>query len=814
MARLTLTMEYLLVLWWLLALGGLAILAYPLTSWLFGRFSTMGVGFSPLVGVTVLTIVVYWTGQVSFSWWNRWLALFVLVALSILVSVDLKQLAGGQIAIDANLRADRNAIAWSVGIFIAAFLFLVAIRAADPAIQPAGGEKFLDYGLLRVLFRAESLPPPDMWFAGEPLQYYYGGHLAATILGQLTATPPQYAYNLALASFYAMLVTAAFDLAGNVAAARGRSRLVAGGFTVLFVGLASNLLPVARLGVSMLPTGLQQSIATRVSTAANVETAEVLAGLDGFSYWTASRVIPGTINEFPLFAWLNGDLHAHMMGATFLLLAVAVSFAYWLTPADELWHRRLLVFGVLPLLGGFQIPTDTWSFPTIFGVAWLALAFGSARPLPVLPGGEQIESSLRSLLRGDRVTSDNVESFKKGDAESGETPLVAEVLQTGGALLVIGLAGVIGFLLGFTFLLGASAGQSIAILDAADRSGLGGLLFVHGTFVAAFLGYLGVKFGSDNRVPFVAAIGLLAVAGTIAHFPGLVIVAPLLVGGWIVLRMNRDVGFETALIIGGAGLITIVELVYVAEEAGPGRFNTVFKTYFQVWLLWALAMGPVLAGLLESIEADRISNYWPSASSRETVIRVFVALLVITALPYAALALGAHFDRHDIATLDATSGLAAQQPQTAAAIAYLDETVIEGGENDDVAPVLLEAPGAYRSPTGLADSPSQPGMYSWESNPASSFTGIPTVAGWQHQVGYRGPDVYWSRVNDVDRAYAGSKKEQVAVLDTYAVTHIWVGPGERARYGSVSFAHIDGVSLVFESETVRIYRVDHDELST
>ncbi|UWG51019.1 Oligosaccharyl transferase, PMT/STT3 family [Halalkaliarchaeum sp. AArc-CO] len=799
-------MEYLLVGRWILAFAILAVLGYPIGARLFSRFSTGGAGFAPIVGVTVVTIVAYWIGQIAFGWWTLWIGLAVLVALSAASTMDLDRLRAGDLSVDDDLPFNRRGAADAAVVFAAAFLLVIAIRSADPAVNPIGGEKFLDYGLLRTLLRAETLPPPDMWFAGEPLQYYYGGHLAATLLSGLTATPPQYAYNLALAGFYAMLVTAAFDLAGNVASERGLSRRRAGAFAAVFVGLAANLLTATQLLAGWLPEGIRRRVAELVAARAEPEAADLLAGVDGFSYWTASRVIPGTINEFPLFAWLNGDLHAHMMGGSFLLLAVAVAFAYWQTPAERLRRRRLLVFVVLPILGGFQIPTDTWSFPTIFGVAWLALAFAPARPLLLLPGGERIETVLRSVAGGDTTT----------DAPSGweKKPLSTELCRTGGALVVAALSGAVGFVLGASFLLGASAGQTVAILEAADRSGLGALMVVHGAFLAAFLAFLFGTLGSGGRGALAVAVAFGAVSGVLFEFAALVVVAPLLVGGWIAFRLEREVGFETVLLVGGAGLVTIVELVYVAEEAGPGRLNTVFKTYFQVWVLWGVAMGPVLSDLFEPPERDRIADWWPSPDTRRFAGRAFVGLLVLTTLPYAALALDAHFDRHDAGTLDATAFLERDHPEEAPAIEWIDDNADAEATAIDREPTLLEAPGAYSSPSGLAATPSEPGMYAWNANPASSLTGIPTVAGWQHQIGYRGGDTYWSRANAVDRAYAGEEADRVAVLEEYGVTHVWVGPGERDRYGEVSFEQFDGVELAFETETVRIYRVDPAEVTT
>ena len=70
-----------------------------------------------------------------------------------------------------------------------------------------------------------------------------------------------------------------------------------------------------------------------------------------------------------------------------------------------------------------------------------------------------------------------------------------------------------------------------------------------------------------------------------------------------------------------------------------------------------------------------------------------------------------------------------------------------------------------------------------QSNPAASLTGIPTVAGWSHEEGYRGVEPYRGRVRDVDTIYTGDPDERARLLEQYDVAYIWVGPAERLRYG-------------------------------
>ncbi|MFA9517665.1 DUF2298 domain-containing protein [Halopenitus sp. H-Gu1] len=794
-------MEYLLVVRWLLAFVALGALAFPVSARLFRGFPARGIGFAPVVGLAILTTVAYWTGRVNYGPRTAWLGVGVLLLVSLVSLVtDIDREAVFDRRIDGRDLVDgidRQAVAFSAVVFVAAFLFVVAIRAADPAITPAGGEKFLDYGILRSLLRAETLPPFDVWFAGETLNYYYGGHLTVALLATLTGTPAAYAYNLGLAGIYACLIVGAFDLARAIASDRLEERAAtrAGVLAAVFVGLASNLVPVIGIALRALPESAARTLVGIVTTGGPEAAEDLFTGTARFSYWTASRVVDGTINEFPLFAFLNGDLHAHMLGAPFLFAGTAIAYAYWRTPEESRGRRRGLAFGIVIPLVGILAVIHTWDVATLLGVCWLALAFAPASPITLLPGGDRLRSTLRSRLD--------------------EGPLRVEIERTLGALAVTAGIGAFGFLLAAPFLLSASSEQTLALVDPTDRSALGALVRVHGAFLAAFFCYLLGRF-STRRVPIVGSVLAVAAVGVLLDVPAVSLLGPILVLGWVAARTDRDVGFETVLILAGAGLVGLVEIIHLAELAGPGRLNTVFKTYFHVWVLWGVAIGVVLSEAyargfaVPATDSDVFGvrrSLRTRLPSEHTIARVIVALLVVSVLPYAALALGGHFAANDAGTLDSTAYLEETRPAEAAAIRWLDTHAT----HEDV---LLEAPGTSRSPEGLAENPGEPGTYSWESNPASSFTGIPTVVGWSHQIGYRGVESYYGRVSDADRAYAGSDAERVAVLREHDVRYVWVGPAERARYGEdVSIGHLQGVEVAFETDGVRIYRVDHDRLA-
>ncbi|MFB6146656.1 MAG: DUF2298 domain-containing protein [Halobacteriaceae archaeon] len=761
------------VAWWVL-FQGLLLAAAPLSALIAPRMPDRGLSLALPLGTLVVTIPTYWIGQLVYG------------PVAVLVGAAL--LAGLSVFASRRTTVDRRRYAETAAVFTVAFLFLVVVRAVDPAVHAGGGEKFLDFGLLQALLRTDQLPPEDMWFAGKPVLYYYGGHLVASIWATLTATPGRLAYNLALPGFYAMAVTAAYGIAAAIAEARGAPRRLAGLLGGFFYGFASNLFTPAGLVAGALGPGAVEAVAAAVEK----RPGKIWVSTDTFSYWYASRVIPRTINEFPLFAFVNGDMHAHMMSVPFTLLVVGVAYAYYRTPREQTLRRRVLLFGVVPPVAGYVAVVNTWSFPTVLGITWLAATFAPAPPWTLFP------TRLRRAV-GRRV---------RGRAASAGRELGRPLCAAGLAVAVglLGLAWVAPFL-GNVLLAGARS-QRLGFLP--ERSPLLPFLLVHGAFLAVFSLYFAGHLGRSpgRRLAGLAVIApLAALLGRQFNLVGLALVGPVLAVGWYLARRDErsrwpdGVGFETLLVIGGAGIVLLVEFVFLNDSAGGGRYNTVFKTYGQVWALWAPAAGSILAALyvressLLARVTDRVPDLNADVSVPQAARALAIAGLVVTLSVYGGFAMVQHASlSRSNPTLDALQFAHEKHPEEARAIEWLSR---KRGQ-----PNIVSAPGLQ--------------IYQWVNAP-SSLTGIPTVVGWIHESGYRGRDPYFKRVKDVRRIYQGSAATRARLLRRYDVAYIYVGPIETDRYGDVTYGDEPGIRRVWASSdrelaTVRIYAVDQTEL--
>ena len=783
-------MEVGLVLLWLAAYLVLFAAGLPLVAALCPPLADRGAGVAVPAASLVVGFVGWVVGHVAFGWPA------ILVGLAVLLGAT-------ALAVRSGARPDARVAVETALVFTLAFLFLVAVRAVDPAVHPLAGEKFLDFSLLKALVRADRLPPLDPWFAGERVRYYYGGHMLAAMFAEATFTAPRYAYNLALAGFYAMLVTAAYGLAGALADSLPASRTTAAAFGALFVGVASNLATPIRALFDVLPRSVVATLAGLVGASPEAWGGSLTAPLSGFTYWGASRVIPGTINEFPLFAFLNGDLHAHMMSTPFMLLGATLALSYVRTPEASLWRRRGLL-ALVSLDAALLAVVNTWSFPTVLGVAWLAVAFAPNDPLTLLSarfGGREPSPLSRGRLQ----------SLRRSLPAWART----ELRWTGGALVVAAVLTLLAFVASFTFWTGAASGRSVELVE--DRSPLWGLLVVHGGFLLVFVPYLVgrardvVDLGRGRTAALLVGWVLVSLLAAAVGAAALGLFVPLAVGAWLLVRARRAAGLETSfttvLVLAATGVVVLVELVYLQEEAGPGRMNTVFKTYMQVWVLWAPAAGAALADLVaRTTPAPSLADF--ASADRASLERVrpgtvLAVVLVLGTSLYGGLAMVDHFtarpgyydaDAQEMyvpanPTLDATQFVSNYHEDEAAAIQWLDE---KPGQV-----TIAAAPGWNR--------------YRW-TNPESSLTGHMSVAGWAHEIGYRGAEAYRARASAADAMFTASPERRAALLAEYEVDYVYVGPNERERYGNVSFQNVPGVSVAKRFEGVTIYEVNRSQL--
>ena len=88
-----------------------------------------------------------------------------------------------------------------------------------------------------------------------------------------------------------------------------------------------------------------------------------------YAWFDPSRVIPDTINEFPSFSFMLGDLHAHVLALPFTVLALAFAMQIALRgPRGDVLWRAVLEALAAALAIGTLYAINSWSYPVAAGV--------------------------------------------------------------------------------------------------------------------------------------------------------------------------------------------------------------------------------------------------------------------------------------------------------------------------------------------------------------------------------------------------------------------------------------------------------------
>jgi len=224
-------------------------------------------------------------------------------------------------------------------VFLLTFSAFLWVRLRHPSLNDL--EKPMDLMLLSASARTGTLPFEHPWFAGVGFtNYYFFGPFMGGCLARLLWTPAPLAYNLVQPLFCALFLSVLWSLG----AALTRSKWLGVG-VMLLVGVGGHLEPLRQL---------------RQGTA-----------LGDLNWWTTSRVIPNTINEYPAFTLLIGDAHAH-----FYALCLAATHCCLCLGIVCVQSQRLR--GVLIVLGGAMIGvfaiTNSWDVP-LYAVLWAGSAF-------------------------------------------------------------------------------------------------------------------------------------------------------------------------------------------------------------------------------------------------------------------------------------------------------------------------------------------------------------------------------------------------------------------------------------------------------
>ncbi len=779
------------VLIWLMMVELIGLAAFPLAYLLLPKLTDRGYGVSKALGILLIGYSAWILSALRLVPSAR-LTLFALLALLALASAWLAYRRRAEMR--EFLARKWRLIAAVEIVFLVFLLGWTLFRAFDPAIDHT--EQPMDFMLLNSSIRSTLGQPQDAWMAGETVSYYYFGYWMMGALSELSGVASNFSYNLSVALVPALAASAIMSIVLTMTRSDGASARL---------GVISALAAAVALGVVSNLEGVLEFMSANAIGSQGLYDWVSIDGLDGPAetptqgwtpegYWwwfRATRVINTfedgggidyTIQEFPFFSFMLGDLHPHMMAIPFSLLFSGFVLNFFrsetLSLRDPMRNRwgfaSAAAMGLT--LGGVGF-TNMWDMPTCAALL-LGVAALKAYPKP----RSEDQSPARGVL------------WRTG----------LEVLRV--PLPVIALA----FLLFLPYYLGfASSVEGIGAVAVPTR--YLHLFIVWGVPLALVAPFVVASFwqtvvGPDWRgmtaitmlaalLPFAAWMVMRLQSPQAMDAPALrlIHVLPLAtlvgMGAWSALyEVSRRgaTGRAFALALATLGMLLIMgpELLYVDDFFGQPseRMNTVFKLYYQAWVLLAAASGYCLHYWLTS----RPKLYgWRKTLS--TAWAVAAAALVIASLYYPmAAAASKAVESPSSANLDGLEFVRRRSPAEYEAILYVRDSL---GSED----VILESVGEW-----------------FDSGLISRSSGVPTVFNWPgHELQWRGSSEHFAaRQGDVAAIYTTTDVDEArSLLAKYGVSHVYVGPRELSAYsgaGMEKFAEF--MDIAFQQDEVTIYR--------
>lgn len=823
------------------------IAAFPLASILFSNFKSAGFTLAKALGVLSISLVVWELAYIKILGFTYFTIVLVFILLSCTWFIkSLRQNAVNQITKNGVLEN----IAIEETLFVICFTLLCYFKGFLPQIN--GQEKFMDYGFMMSMLRNPNLPANDMWLAGKSINYYYFGQFIFSLITKASFVKPSVAYNISMSCSVALPFAMCVSIGRMlIDSAREFGVKVPRYFSIIagiFTGLAAMI-----WGNSHSFYYDENSIGNRFLSLFQKMGANV-GRTDKFFYPDSTRYIgynpdsatlegikngaDYTIEEFPFYSYLVGDLHAHVCSTMVVLLifAIAVALVYKIgdypcnrTCSKTKLQERILfetkslfypeIIAISILLGIAQM-TNYWDFLIyfIFGsMLLLVINTRTTKDFSTRLGGVIFACGIISILALYLLTSDK--------------PLLHTVLQS---LIFIALlvstayipcaltrtaAGMSAFFaisswIALPFNLNFDM-MSNSITTTINHSSLYQLFILWGTHVITNVVFL--VFTITHKKTDIKENSTKKKASSKSRTATFDNPVQKFFGE----RNIVDV-FICGAIVVGIMLLIFPELFYVRDiyTGGYLRSNTMFKFTYAGFVILSITM---IYSIIRLMFMDRRKG--KGFSTIGFVLSIIFALCLCIPGHYTLVSLkqrcGGSLAREGYKTLDGTAYL------TNYSSSYIESDYTSGNMREYVdcinwfntnvegSPVIMEAHGFSYT----------------DYNIISAYTGLPTVCGWQtHEWLWRFKGVVdpetnilisdpendvWQiyltpRHTDIGTVYTSTDIEAIReVLDRYNVEYVICGDLEYEKYGVDNVGIISSLGeIVFNEDNLFVIKIN------
>ena len=555
-------------------------------------------------------------------------------------------------------------------------------------------------------------------------------------------------------------------------------------------------------------------------------------GRSGIWWWRASRVVSDiglegavreVIDEFPMFSFELGDLHPHVLAIPFVLFAIGIAlnglmnalgqrqervyFAECLIREDLSLRDSAMVrwicsvdFWLTSLSVGALLFLNMWDFPFYFGLYCLcvtaahvrnfgwnrraftvffetALPFGAACILlyslffvsfasqagGIVPSGVYVTRPVQFLIMFGffivPVLWWQLFRLKECDRKSKRFGWMTSLSIFGGVLLLE-------CLLYFGLIL-LQAGESSGGLGDAAKA------FVSMQQISSIQNGLDGFF--SRRIAALPTLLILFAAAGLAFT-----LIRQIAGGSDSENSNAshpiDV-FCSLMILIASALVIFPEFFYLRDLFGT-RMNTIFKFYYQAWILFGLSAAYAIPELVRGFKGTAV----------RVAFAVVMAVMTAAVMIYPFFCISGKWgsmNRKQTLTLDGADFLRNGRKDDWQGLQWL--------KNAEPGVVLEKVGSSYGG-----------------DNIVSTFVGLPSVLGpVGHESQWRGGyEEMGSRNDDVKRIYETHSWETAKeLIDLYEIRYVFVGSAEKSAYNIQDKKFDRNLTKVFESGACAIYQV-------
>lgn len=339
-----LDIAYVLKWYFVLFVFGLSFL--PLTLRIFSNFKDRGYIFSKIISLSIISYIVFILGIshiLKFNFFSVAAVLFLCFFINyyLLRSHDAFSVFRNKIKV----------FLLEEFIFFIALFFWAFIRNGFPEIH--GLEKFMDFGFLNSILRSDYFPPKDIWYTPASINYYYFGHLMTAVLTKASFIPSFISYNLMVSALFALTFTTSISIGMNIFDSKRFSlrSSISGILTGIFVTFGGNLTTIYAFFKAYTPADNPVPFWQLPFLPLNFP--------NGFWYPNATRFIPFTIHEFPIYSFVVSDLHGHVLDIPFVLLIIAILFSLFLKSELKIKNLKLEI-PLISFLLAVMYMTNAW----------------------------------------------------------------------------------------------------------------------------------------------------------------------------------------------------------------------------------------------------------------------------------------------------------------------------------------------------------------------------------------------------------------------------------------------------------------------